>query len=309
MLVQTQVDTVVPYYKRFIERFPNVRALAAANLDDVLKAWEGLGYYARARNLHRAARVVAEEHGGCLPGDAESLRALPGIGPYMTGALLAIVFDQQTLAVDGNVRRVLSRVYDIVEPTHAVVREAGSRLVSERPRDVNEALMDLGATICTPRTPDCPICPLRTGCLALQRATVGFRPRPQPRRKGPHHEIAVGVIWREEEIIIAKRPAEGLLGGLWEFPGGKRERGESLEATVVREVNEELGIEVEPDTKIAAIDHAYSHFDITLHAYHCRYGSGTPMALGCQEYAWVRPGELDRYAFPAANRKLLKLLA
>ncbi|KPK65814.1 MAG: A/G-specific adenine glycosylase, partial [Gemmatimonas sp. SG8_38_2] len=141
MLVQTQVDTVVPYYKRFIERFPNVRALAAANLDDVLKAWEGLGYYARARNLHRAARVVAEEHGGCLPGDAESLRALPGIGPYMTGALLAIVFDQQTLAVDGNVRRVLSRVYDIVEPTHAVVREAGSRLVSERPRDVNEALM------------------------------------------------------------------------------------------------------------------------------------------------------------------------
>ncbi|KPK62013.1 MAG: hypothetical protein AMS21_08390, partial [Gemmatimonas sp. SG8_38_2] len=123
------------------------------------------------------------------------------------------------------------------------------------------------------------------------------------------HEIAVGVIWREEEIIIAKRPAEGLLGGLWEFPGGKRERGESLEATVVREVNEELGIEVEPDTKIAAIDHAYSHFDITLHAYHCRYGSGTPMALGCQEYAWVRPGELDRYAFPAANRKLLKLLA
>jgi len=308
MLVQTQVDIVIPYYKRFIERFPDVRALAAADLDEVLKAWEGLGYYARARNLHRAARIVAEEHGGRLPSDAESLRALPGIGQYVAAALLAMAFGQRALAVDGNVRRVSSRVYDIADPTRAVVRKAGNPLVSERPGDVNQALMDLGATICTPRSPDCPSCPLETRCLSRRRGTVTLRPKRRSRRKRPHYDIAVGVVWRDEEILIAKRPPEGLLGGLWEFPGGKRERGESLEATIVREVNEELGIEVEPGAKIAAIDHAYSHFEITLHAYHCRYRSGTPRPLGSQEHAWVRPGELDRYAFPAANRKLLEYL-
>jgi len=309
MLVQTQVETVIPYYTRFVERFPDVRVLAAAKLDDVLKLWEGLGYYARARNLHKAANIVAEEHGGCLPSDAEGLRALPGIGQYVTGAILAIANGQRTLAVDGNVRRVLSRVYDIADPTLAAVREAGKPLVNERPGDVNQSLMDLGATICTPRSPDCPNCPLETRCLARRAGTIALRPKRQPARKRPHYDIAVGVIWRDDEILIAKRLTEGLLGGLWEFPGGKRERGESLEATVVREVNDELGIEVEPGAKIAAIDHAYSHFKVTLHAYHCRYRSGTPKPLGCQEHAWVKPDELDRYAFPTANRKLLDLLA
>ncbi len=309
MLVQTQVETVIPYYARFVKRFPTVQSLAFADLDDVLKAWEGLGYYARARNLHRAAHIVAEEHGARLPSDVESLRALPGIGQYVASALLAIAFDQPTLAVDGNVRRVLSRVYDIADPTHDVVREAGGPLVGERPGDVNQALMDLGATVCTPRSPDCPGCPLATRCLARRRGTIALRPKRQATRKRPHYDIAVGIVWRDEELLIAKRPAEGLLGGLWEFPGGKREQGESLQATVVREVHEELGIEVEPGVKIAAIDHAYSHFEITLHAYHCRYRSGIPMPLGCQEHAWVRPDELDRYAFPAANRRLLEHLA
>jgi A/G-specific adenine glycosylase len=309
MLVQTQVETVIPYYTRFVERFPDVRVLAAAKMDDVLKLWEGLGYYARARNLHKAANIVAEEHGGCLPSDAEGLRALPGIGQYVTGAILAIANRQRTLAVDGNVRRVLSRVYDIADPTLAAVREAGKPLVTDRPGDVNQSLMDLGATICTPRSPDCPSCPLETRCLARRAGTIALRPKRQPARKRPHYDIAVGVIWRDDEILIAKRLTEGLLGGLWEFPGGKRERGESLEATVVREVNDELGIEVEPGAKIAAIDHAYSHFEITLHAYHCRYRSGTPKPLGCQEHAWVKAGELNRYAFPTANRKLLDLLA
>ena len=309
MLVQTQVETVIPYYNCFLERFPDVRTLATADLDDVLKSWEGLGYYARARNLHKAADIVAEQHGGRLPSDAESLRALPGIGQYVAGALLAIAFGQQVLAVDGNVRRVLSRLYDIADPTRAVVRKAGEPLVTERPSDVNQALMDLGATICTPRSPDCPSCPLETQCLARRGGTIALRPKRQPVRKRPHYDIAVGVIWRDQEVLIAKRPPEGLLGGLWEFPGGKREQGESLEAAVVREVGEELGIEVEPVAKIAAIDHAYSHFEITLHAYHCRYRSGTPRPLGCQEHAWVRPGELDRYAFPTANRKLLDRLA
>jgi A/G-specific adenine glycosylase len=308
MLIQTQVDTVVPYYRRFLDRFPDIESLAAADLDEVLKLWEGLGYYARARNLHNAASIVATQHGGTLPGDERSLRALPGIGPYVAAALLSIVFGEPVLAVDGNVRRVVSRLHDIADPRPARLREAGAALVEERPGDVNQALMDLGSAICSPRSPRCSECPVEGACLARARGTIEQRPGRRPARKRPHYEIAVGVVWRDDEILIAKRRPEGLLGGLWEFPGGKRRASETLEAAVVREVGEELGIEVEAGAKIAAVDHAYSHFAITLHAYHCRYRTGTPEPLGCQEYAWVKPEDLDRYAFPAANRRVLERL-
>ncbi len=310
MLVQTQVETVIPYYERFLRRFPDVRVLAQAELDTVLKLWEGLGYYARARNLHRAARIVVDQHAGRLPSDEKSLRALPGIGPYTAAALLSIAFGQPSLAVDGNVRRVLSRVYDERRFEAGRLRELGTLLIGrDRSGDLNQALMDLGSTVCTPRSPRCPQCPLEGPCLARARGTVEARPERRPAPRRPHHDIAVGVVWRGDEILIAKRRPEGLLGGLWEFPGGKPEPGESLEAAVVREVKEELGVEIAAGSKIASVDHAYSHFEITLHAFHCRYRSGTPRALGCQAYAWVKPGELDRYAFPAANRRVLERLS
>lgn len=308
MLVQTQVDTAIPYYRRFLERFPDVHALAAAELDDVLKVWEGLGYYARARNLHKAAALIVEEYGGELPRDEKSLRVLPGIGPYTAAAILSIVFDHPLLAIDGNVRRVLSRLYDLASPTESSLRRRGTELASQRAGDLNQAMMDLGSSICTSRAPRCDACPLKAICEARAHGTVNERPGRRPKRKRPHYDIAVGVVWRGDEILIAKRPPEGLLGGLWEFPGGKPQRGESFEAAVVREVREELGIEVEPGPKITAVDHAYSHFAITLHAFHCRYRTGTPKPLGCQEFAWVRPEGLDRYAFPAANRRVLERL-
>lgn len=309
MLVQTQVDTVIPYYLRFVDRFPDVQSLARADLDQVLKLWEGLGYYARARNLHRAAGIVVRDLGGDLPQDEPSLRALPGIGPYTAAAIRAIAFDQPALAVDGNVRRVLSRVFDLSSTSDAELRARAADLVAGRPGDVNQALMDLGSATCTPRSPRCTDCPLESRCLARERGTVAERPGRRRARPRPHQNIAVGVIWRRGRILIAKRPAEGLLGGLWEFPGGKAEDGESLEEAVVREVREELGIEVAVSgEKIAAVDHAYSHFEITLHAYPCRHLSGEPHALGCDDCAWVRPADLDRYAFPAANRRILKLL-
>ncbi|UCC48669.1 MAG: A/G-specific adenine glycosylase, partial [Gemmatimonadota bacterium] len=309
MLVQTQVEIVIPHYLRFLERFPGVRALAAADLDEVLKLWEGLGYYARARNLHAAAHVIVERHGGELPADERSLRALPGVGPYIAAAVSSIAFGQPALAVDGNVRRVLSRLCDLPKPHTDTLRELGRPLVAERPGDVNQALMDLGSSVCTPRSPRCPACPLESLCLARARGTTDQRPGRRPPRKRPHHDIAVGVVWRDGQILIAKRRPEGLLGGLWELPGGKAEPGESLKAALAREVGEELDIEVEPDEKIATVDHAYSHFEITLHAFHCRYLAGTPKPLGCQEFAWVRPNELDHYAFPAANRRVLARLA
>ena len=308
MLVQTQVDTVIPYYHRFLDRFPDVQTLAQAPLDQVLKSWEGLGYYARARNLHKAADLIVRQHGGLLPRGEAGLRALPGIGPYVSAAIASIAFGQPVLAIDGNVRRVLSRVYDVSEPRPAPLRQVAGHLVAERSGDVNQALMDLGSVVCTPRSPNCPACPLETLCLAQARGTVETRPGRRPTRKRPHFDIAVGVVWRGDEILIAKRPEDGLLGGLWEFPGGKAQPGEPLEAAVIREVNEELGVDVEAGAKIAAVDHAYSHFAITLHAFHCRYTTGTPQPLGCQEFAWVRPAELHRYAFPAANRRVLELM-
>lgn len=308
MLVQTQVETVVPYYERFLSRFPDIETLAASDLDSVLKVWEGLGYYARARNLHQAAARIASEYAGRLPRDEKSLRALPGIGAYVAAAVASIAFGERALAVDGNVRRVLSRLLDLPRPTDSRLKSAAGALIEERPGDVNQALMDLGARLCKPRAPLCARCPLARSCRARKRGTIGERPGRRPRRERPHYDIAVGVVWRDDRILIAKRPPEGLLGGLWEFPGGKREPGESLEATVVREVSEELDIDVEPGAKIAAVDHAYSHFEITLHAYHCRYRTGTPRPLGCQEIAWVKPDELDRYAFPAANRRVLEHL-
>ncbi len=309
MLVQTKVDTVIPYYNRFLERFPDVQSLAAAHLDDVLKAWEGLGYYARARNLHKAAGIIVGEHGGELPRDEKSLRALPGIGRYVAAAVAAIAFNQPVLAVDGNVRRVLSRLHDLAEPSEAAIRKHGEPLVAQRPGDVNQALMDLGSAICLPHAPRCDACPIESDCLARANGTAEDRPGRRPKKKRPHYDIVVGVIWRGDEILIAKRPPDGLLGGLWEFPGGKPEPGESLEAAVVREVGEEVGVEIEPEAKIAAVGHAYSHFEITLHAFHCRYRTGTPRPLACQEVAWVRPGDLDRYAFPAANRRVLTQLS
>ncbi|UCC81607.1 MAG: A/G-specific adenine glycosylase, partial [Gemmatimonadota bacterium] len=266
------------------------------------------GYYARARNLHKAAGIIVGEHGGELPRDEKSLRALPGIGRYVAAAILSIAFDRPILAVDGNVRRVLSRLSDLADPSETILRGRGEPLVAERPGDVNQALMDLGSTICTPRSPRCDACPIESDCLARANGTATERPRRRPAKKRPHYDIAVGVVWRGDEILIAKRSPDGLLGGLWEFPGGKPEPGESLEAAVIREVGEEVGVEVEPGAKIAAVDHAYSHFEITLHAFNCRYRTGTPRPLACQEVTWVRPEELERYAFPAANRRVLEQL-
>lgn len=309
MLVQTRVDTVIPYYERFLARFPDVRSLAKADLDDVLKAWEGLGYYARARNLHRAAARVVQEHDGRLPETAGGLRQLPGLGPYTAAAIASIAFGEAVPAVDGNVRRVISRLHDRADPTQDEVADLARPWVEgDRPGDVNQALMDLGATVCVPRAPLCPECPLEEFCLARANGTAAERPAPRKSRPRPHYEIAVGVIWRDGRILIAKRPPEGLLGGLWEFPGGKREPGEELEATLVREVREELGLEVEPGSKIAVVDHAYTHFEITLHAFHCRHRAGRPEPRAAEDVAWVRPDELETYAFPAANRRIIEAL-
>lgn len=314
LLQQTQVATVIPYYERFLARFPDIRSLAAASLDDVLKAWEGAGYYARARNLHRAARHLVEAHNGQVPRTVEALLKLPGVGRYIAGAVASIAFNQEAPILDANVRRVLCRYFGIRgDPENGVGRAERDRLwklaadliPARRARDFNQAMMDHGATICLPRVPRCGVCPVRGGCVARRLGIQNELPTKRLKARRPHYEIGAGIIWKRGRILIQRRPPQGLLGGLWEFPGGKRERGETIAECVRREVREELGIEVKVGEEFAVVDHGYSHFTITLHAFACEHVRGRVRLLHATAFKWARPEELKEYAFPAANRRII----
>lgn len=311
MLQQTRVATAVPYFKRFLRRFPDVRALARAPLDAVLKTWEGLGYYGRARNLHCAARTVVSDWGGELPRASQDLLRLPGIGRYTAGAIASIAFGLDEPVLDGNVTRVLCRVFRVDKaPASAKTQRRlwtlARRLIpAGRAGLLNQSLMDLGATVCTPRHSACPRCPLEDLCLAHARGEGEKLPVKVRRKPIPHYEVSAGVVWKRGRILIDRRPSEGLLGGLWEFPGGRCLAGETLEECVVREIREELGIRVRVRRPLVTVKHAYSHFRITLHVFECDHSSGRPKAIACAAWKWVRPKDLDRFAFPQANRKVI----
>jgi A/G-specific adenine glycosylase len=312
MAQQTRIATVRERYREFLDRFPNVRALAAADQSSVLKAWEGMGYYARARNLHRAARVLVDEFEGVLPADPSMLRSLPGIGPYTAGAIASIAFDRAEPAIDGNVRRVLSRAFDLERPTPGRLESEARRMLATdgvSPGALNQALMDLGGSVCLPRAPRCDGCPLAADCLAFSRGTQASRPGRKKRAEVPHHPIAVAVVRRKGRLLIGKRPEEGLLGGLWEFPGGKIENGETPRQAAARELREEMCIEAAIGRPIAVIPHAFSHFRITLHAFEADWTSGEPCGRAVTEWRWVRPEDLSAYAFPAANREILRWIS
>lgn len=219
MLQQTRVETVIPYFDRWIARFPSIDRLAGADEQDVLKQWEGLGYYSRARHLHAAARLVRERHNGSLPASYESLRALPGIGDYTAGAIASIAYNQRTAAIDGNVRRVLSRLLDVPAPDAKSLSTAAAALVpAERPGDYNQALMELGARICKPRLPTCDVCPVRAACLARRRGTIDQRPGRKAGKAIPTQVAFTLVRVHEHAVLLARRPSTGLLAGTWEFP-------------------------------------------------------------------------------------------
>ncbi|MCU0917133.1 MAG: A/G-specific adenine glycosylase [Planctomycetes bacterium] len=314
MLQQTRVEAVAPYYERFLARFPTVASLARARLDTVLKLWEGLGYYARARSLQRAAQEIVSRWGGRLPSSREELLTLPGIGRYTAGAIASIAFDRREPLVDGNVARVLCRIFRLHgSPKDTAIRErlwsiAQELVPAQRPGQFNQALMELGAEVCLPRGPRCHVCPVERVCEARLHHEQDLLPTRVPKKRLPHYVVAVGVIYHRGRILIDKRQPEGLLGGLWEFPGGKKQRGESLPAAVRREVREELAITVRVGRPLAVVDHAYSHFHVRLHAFECTYVSGTPRCIACADFKWVRPGDLGRYAFPAANKKIIAVL-
>lgn len=315
MLQQTRVDQARPYFERFTQAFPSVEALAAAPLDDVLKAWEGLGYYSRARNLHRAAQHLVAEHDGVMPDEPEAVRALPGVGEYTAAAVLSLAFGQPFAVLDGNVIRVLARVFAIGDDvTRAATKRhlqalADALLDPAHPGRSNESVMELGATVCTPRSPACPVCPLRSVCTARDEGEPERYPVSKKKAPVPHHDIAVAVVADGAgRVLVQQRPTDAMLGGLWEFPGGKVEPGETPEAAAVREAREELGVEIRLGEAIARINHAYSHFRITLHAFDAHLVTGSPVHHAGQPLRWVTPDELESLAFPRANRRLIDRL-
>jgi len=310
MLQQTQVTTVVPYYQRFMKRFPTVATLAAARLDSVLKLWQGLGYYTRARNLHKAAKVIVERHGGIFPNTFERLVTLPGIGRYTAGAIASIAFGLPVPVLDGNVIRVFCRLYRLAENPKTPVAQKHLWLLAEtlvpktRPGDFNQSLMELGATVCTPKNPDCMHCPVEKLCLAKAHDEQELLPRMPKAAPTPHYTVAVGLVFKEGKLLIDKRKPDGLLGGMWELPGGKKENGETLKQTVAREIKEEIGVKVSVGKRLCIVRHAYSHFRITIHAFLCDYADGQAKALHCAAVKWIAPKDIKKYAFPTATVKI-----
>jgi A/G-specific adenine glycosylase len=311
MLQQTQVATVTPYFERWMARFPTVEALAAAEEDDVLHAWQGLGYYSRARNLLRGAREVMTRWGGRIPEAPEALRALPGIGPYTAGAIASIAYNLPAPIVDGNVVRVLCRLFGLRgDPARAPLRgrlwELAEALIPPgEARDFNPALMELGATVCTPTAPRCGVCPVAEACAARRLGIQAELPETAARPEVTPVRMAAGLVRRDGRLLLVQRGAgESRWAGMWQFPSTEVRAGETAADAARRAVSEATGLAAEAGARASVVRHSVTRYRITLEAYHCRPASGEARALGCQAWSWARPEEFDRYALPAAHRKL-----
>lgn len=313
MLQQTQVKTVIPYFERWLTTFPAIADLAAADQQSVLMSWQGLGYYARARNLHRTAQIVVADYRGKFPQHLDKVLKLPGIGRTTAGGILSAAFNQPLAILDGNVKRVLARLIGLSVPPKDALSFLweGSELLldTKHPRNFNQALMDLGATLCTPKQPHCPSCPWQEHCYANHWNLQSDLPMSETRAPLPHKQIGVAVIWNNNgQILIDKRPQSGLLGGLWEFPGGKVEADETVEDCIAREIQEELGISVEVMKHLITVEHAYTHFKVTLTVHHCRHLAGDPQPIECDEVRWTTLSDIDQFPFPTANHKIIAAL-
>lgn len=316
MLQQTQVKTVLPYYHRWMKRFQDIESVARASAEELLKHWEGLGYYSRVNNIHETARILVNQYGGKFPQDHSEILALPGIGPYTAGAIMSLAFNENYPVVDGNVERVFSRLFNISTALKGTAnrgflwKTAKELMPKGQAREFNQALMELGALICIPKNPTCEICPVVNHCESFKLDIVHARPVPTPGKKITPIEVALGVLVWQEKIFIQKRPDNGLMAGLWEFPGGKVNQEEKPEEALVREFSEELDLDVCCLDKIAVIRHSYTTFRVALHAFFCRLTDPNqqPKLKAAVEARWVTREQLDQLAFPAANRKLIRML-
>lgn len=304
MLQQTTVRAVGPYFEKFMSRWPDVTALGRASLDDVLRMWAGLGYYSRARNLHACAVAVLSEHGGAFPDTEEGLRGLPGIGPYTAAAIAAIAFDRCTMPVDGNIERVVSRLYAIEEALPQakplIMEMAATLLGPSRAGDSAQALMDLGATICTPKKPACALCPLNDDCAARTRGDQELFPRKAPKKSGNLRRGAAFVVTRGGELLVRSRPEKGLLGGMTEVPGSQWLAGQE-DAAALAQAPELKGV-THWHRRAGVVTHVFTHFPLELVVY---TASVPPRSRAPDGMRWVPVATLDGEAFPNLMRKVV----
>jgi len=314
MAQQTQIDRVIGYFEHWMDQFPNIESVAKAHEEQILKAWEGLGYYSRARNIQKAAAVIIQEYGGDFPQTPEDIRSLPGVGEYTAGAIASIAFRLPVPAIDANVLRVFSRLLDIeisVSDKAAkdeIAKQVCQILPEARPGTFNQALMELGALVCSKR-PLCENCPVSDHCVALKNKTVDKRPVLSPKKKSIQIEMATGVLLSAGKVLIQKRKPDDIWPGLWEFPGGGIESGESPEEALVREYMEEVELDIIPHEKIGVIKYSYTRYRVTMHCYLCKLTDTapvTPVFNEASEGAFVLPDELDGFAFPSGHRRLLE---
>ncbi len=316
MLQQTQVDRVISYYLRWMQRFPTLESVSIASYEELLRLWEGMGYYSRVKFIHKTSKIILNQLGGQFPENLDELLKLPGIGPYTAGAIMSIAFNQNYPLVDGNVIRILARIFNIEnsverrETKNYIWKKAEELILPGKARWLNQALMELGALICTPKSPTCYECPVQKPCLSFHLGCTEQRPVVQPSKKAIPIKVVVGVLQKDGLFFIQQRPANGLMADLWEFPGGKINQGEKPEDALVREFQEELQFSIQVEKKITTLKHGYTNFSVTLHAYLCKLipENQSPILHFASDYRWIKSEDFSAYAFPAANRRLINLL-
>ncbi|MCX5681152.1 MAG: A/G-specific adenine glycosylase [Candidatus Omnitrophica bacterium] len=309
MLQQTTVAAVIPYYNQWVRRFPTIQSLAKSHPQSVLKFWQGLGYYNRARNLHRASKILVKNFGAKIPENKNDLASLPGFGPYTVGAVLSIAFDQREPIVDANVRRVIMRILSLkglAEPRHDkhIMKFLDTVMPSCNISAFNQGLMELGALVCRSGQALCLQCPLRNHCRACAQ---GIQERiPSTKQKYlKRRDVVVAIIKNKNKFFIQKRPPKGLLADLWEFPGGKKEKGEGLKNALIREIREEIGSDVVSSTLFLKIKHFYTQFCINLYAFRCHV---VPLPKTDRWHKWVSLEAIQNYPMPSGTSKIVEKL-
>lgn len=311
MLQQTQVDTVIPYFTKWLDKYPTLKDVAVAAEGDLLKLWEGLGYYNRCRNFNKAAEIIKKDYAGIIPNNYDDFIKMPGVGEYIASAVISIVHKKPYPALDGNIMRVMARFLKRkkLSPFNKKLIHNNIRKWMEfgSPGDINQALMDLGSQVCKPNQAHCYKCPLENSCMAARTDSPEFYPAPKLKKQIPNYNVVIAIIWKNDQLLILRRDKKNHLGGLWEFPGGKMKNGESYVQTLTREIKEECGLDVDVQSKIGSIKHIYSHFSIKMTSFHCVSKNNSRLNT-TQPYKWIKPAQIKDLPFPKANHKLFAIL-
>ena len=310
MLQQTKVSTVIPYFKKWINYYPDIKTVAKANLTDLLKIWEGLGYYGRCRNFYKAAIIVCNRYNGKIPNNWELFFALPGVGEYTAAAVLSIAYNMDYPVLDGNVKRVMFRILGLkkISPTNInkIKKNLQNIIPEKNPGDFNQGMMELGALICIPMTPKCLECPVSSFCKAFKNGNPSLYPNKIKRKKTPHYDYTSGIIWKEKYFLIQKRKENVMLGGLWELPNFKNPNINRIKDFFKNSIKESLEFEIKILNTVCSVKHKYSHFSITMSCFNCELKKEKINSK--KEYKWILPRDIELYPFSKVNHKVFKHL-